>query len=100
MRLDQRLVDLGLAASRARAKALIDAGAVTVDGVIARKASQSVTESTQITAASDPNPWVSRAALKLAHALDVFGLTNLELGISFSVYGVVAMLAYFVGGPL
>jgi MFS family permease len=32
--------------------------------------------------------------------LDVFQLTNLELGIAFSVYGVVAMLAYFPGGPL
>ena len=32
--------------------------------------------------------------------LDVFHLSNLELGIAFSVYGVVAMLAYFPGGPL
>lgn len=32
--------------------------------------------------------------------LDVFQLTNLELGIAYSVYGVVAMLAYFPGGPL
>ncbi|GAG23162.1 unnamed protein product, partial [marine sediment metagenome] len=32
--------------------------------------------------------------------LDVFHLTNFELGIAFSVYGVVAMLAYFPGGPL
>ena len=32
--------------------------------------------------------------------LDVFHLTNLQLGIAFSVYGVVAMLAYFPGGPL
>ena len=32
--------------------------------------------------------------------LDVFGLTNLELGVAFSVYGLVAMIAYFVGGPL
>lgn len=32
--------------------------------------------------------------------LDVFGLTNLQLGIAFSVYGTVAMLAYFFGGPL
>lgn len=32
--------------------------------------------------------------------LDVFGLTNLEFGIAFSVYGVVAMISYFVGGPL
>ena len=32
--------------------------------------------------------------------LDVFRLTNLELGIAFSIYGFVAMLAYFPGGPL
>ena len=32
--------------------------------------------------------------------LDVFDLTNLQLGIVFSVYGVVAMLAYLPGGPL
>lgn len=32
--------------------------------------------------------------------LDVFGLTNLQLGTAFSAYGVVAMVAYFVGGPL
>ena len=32
--------------------------------------------------------------------LDVFGLTNLELGTAFSAYGVVAMAAYFFGGPL
>jgi len=32
--------------------------------------------------------------------LDVFGITNLELGTAFSVYGVVAMLAYFPGGAL
>ncbi len=32
--------------------------------------------------------------------LDVFDLTNLELGLAFSVYGVLAMLAYFPGGPL
>ena len=32
--------------------------------------------------------------------LDVFKLTNLELGSAFSVYGVVAMLSYFLGGPI
>jgi len=32
--------------------------------------------------------------------LDVFDLTNLELGIAFSVYGVVAMVAYLPSGPL
>jgi nitrate/nitrite transporter NarK len=32
--------------------------------------------------------------------LDVFGITNLQLGTAFSLYGVVAMFAYFPGGPL
>ena len=32
--------------------------------------------------------------------LDVFGITNLELGTAFSLYGIVAMVAYFAGGPL
>jgi len=32
--------------------------------------------------------------------LDVFGITNLQLGTAFSLYGVVAMVAYFAGGPL
>ena len=32
--------------------------------------------------------------------LEVFGLTNLELGTAYGVYGLVAMAAYFCGGPL
>lgn len=32
--------------------------------------------------------------------LEVFGITNLELGSAFSLYGVVAMVSYFAGGPL
>lgn len=32
--------------------------------------------------------------------LAVFGLSNLQLGTAFSVYGAVAMAAYFLGGPL
>lgn len=32
--------------------------------------------------------------------LDIFGVTNLELGMAFAVYGIVAMFAYFFGGPL
>ena len=32
--------------------------------------------------------------------LDVFNLTNFELGSSFSAYGIVAMVSYFFGGPL
>ena len=32
--------------------------------------------------------------------LDVLGFTNTELGVAMGIYGVVAMLAYFPGGPL
>lgn len=32
--------------------------------------------------------------------LDVFNLTNLELGTCFSVYGIVALVSYLFGGPL
>ncbi len=32
--------------------------------------------------------------------LEVFGLSNFELGKAFSLYGIVAMVSYFVGGPL
>jgi len=32
--------------------------------------------------------------------LDVLDINNFQLGIAFSVYGIVAMFAYFAGGPL
>jgi sugar phosphate permease len=32
--------------------------------------------------------------------LEVFGLTNLELGTAFAFYGIVAMVAYLPGGPI
>ena len=32
--------------------------------------------------------------------LEVFGLTNVELGSAFAAYGIVAMVAYVLGGPL
>ena len=32
--------------------------------------------------------------------LDVFGITNLQLGSAFSLYGILAMAAYLPGGPL
>ncbi|MBK0401271.1 TlyA family RNA methyltransferase [Limibaculum sp. M0105] len=73
-RLDQHIVDLGLASSRARAQALIAAGAVTIDGRPAAKPAQKVPAGAQVEVAGDPLPWVSRAALKLLHALDHFGL--------------------------
>lgn len=75
MRLDQRLVELGLAPSRTRARALIEAGAVTVDGAVAAKPAQAVGPDTRIDVAGEPLPWVGRGALKLLHALEAFGLT-------------------------
>ncbi|MCI4660553.1 MAG: TlyA family RNA methyltransferase [Neomegalonema sp.] len=74
-RLDQALVDAGLASSRARAQALIKADVVRVDEAPARKASQMVTANAALRVIADPCPWVSRAALKLAHALDHFELS-------------------------
>ena len=32
--------------------------------------------------------------------LEVFGLDNLQLGLCFSVYGIVALMSYLFGGPL
>jgi MFS family permease len=32
--------------------------------------------------------------------LEVFGMTNFQLGSAFSVYGIVAMVSYFLGGPI
>lgn len=71
-RLDQRMVDQGLAPSRARAQAMIRAGAVLIAGVPATRAASTAEGS--ITVDADPCPWVSRAALKLDHALDHFAL--------------------------
>ena len=48
-RLDQLLVTLGFAESRARAKAAIEADGVTVNGEPARQPSQSVAEDAEIT---------------------------------------------------
>ena len=86
MRLDQLLVARGLAESRARASAAIEAGGVTVDGAPARAASQSVDEGAILTFA-DAHHWVGRGALKLDHALtlwpvEVEGRVVLDIGAS------------------
>lgn len=85
-RLDQVLVERGLATSRARAQASIAAGLVMVDGIVARKASQAVRQDQQVEA-GEPFETVSRAGLKLKAALDATnlnprGLTCLDLGAS------------------
>jgi 23S rRNA (cytidine1920-2'-O)/16S rRNA (cytidine1409-2'-O)-methyltransferase len=68
VRLDLLLVERGLAETRAKARAAIEAGHVTVDGRLALKPSQQVDPNAQITA-GPAHPWVGRGALKLEHAL-------------------------------
>lgn len=72
-RLDVEMVARGLAQSRHRAQQLIDAGAVTVDGRPAAKASQPVHPASTI-AVADAIPYVGRGGLKLAAALAAFGI--------------------------
>ena len=87
MRLDKEMVARGLVQSRGRAHALIADGAVMVGGAIARKPATDVSASDQIEIVGEDHPWVSRAALKLVHGLDTFGIdvtgaTALDLGAS------------------
>lgn len=72
-RLDVEMVRRGLSPSRAQARASIEAGLVRVDGVVAKKPSDMVGETARIEAEA-PHPWVSRGGVKLAHALDGFGV--------------------------
>ncbi|MBN8819497.1 MAG: TlyA family RNA methyltransferase [Sphingomonas sp.] len=86
-RLDQLLVDRGLAESRTRAQALIMAGNVLVGDKPVDKAGQTVAEDAPITLKGRDHPWVSRGGLKLAHALahfalDVTGLVAMDVGSS------------------
>lgn len=74
MRLDQLLVARGLAASRQRARELIEAGDVLVDGIPATKPAVQVRPDREIKLRSEDHPWVSRGALKLLPALDAFGV--------------------------
>ena len=73
-RLDQRLVELGLAESRSRAQGLILAGLVRVDGRPASKAGQAVGPEAAVEVKGAEHPFVSRGGVKLAGALDHFGL--------------------------
>lgn len=85
-RADLLLVERGLFESRARAQAAIAAGLVSADGVVLRRASDTVPVSARIEAQA-PHPYVSRGGVKLAAALDAFGfdptgLACLDVGAS------------------
>ena len=72
-RADIVLVERGFFPSRARAQAAIAAGLVSVGGVALTKASEALADDAPI-AAEAPHPYVSRGGVKLAAALDAFGL--------------------------
>lgn len=73
-RLDQLLVDRGLAESRARAQALVLAGLVYSGERRLDKPGVPVSEDVPVEVRGQPHPWVSRGGLKLAHGLDHFGI--------------------------
>ena len=74
IRLDALVIERGLAASRERARALILAGQVSVDGQVVSKAGAPVAADARVEVATPDHPYVGRGGIKLAHALDAFGI--------------------------
>jgi 23S rRNA (cytidine1920-2'-O)/16S rRNA (cytidine1409-2'-O)-methyltransferase len=72
-RLDQALVERALCDSRERAKRLILAGQIRVNGHPAKKASDNIKPADEITVDA-PEKFVSRGGHKLEHALEHFQL--------------------------
>lgn len=72
-RLDKVLVELGLVETRAKARGLIMAGEVMVDGVRVDKAGTAVSPAADIQL-KNPMPYVGRGGYKLAGALAEFGI--------------------------
>jgi 23S rRNA (cytidine1920-2'-O)/16S rRNA (cytidine1409-2'-O)-methyltransferase len=74
VRLDQLVAERGLAPSRERARALILAAQVRVEGRVISKAGTQVEADVEIALLGQEHEWVGRGGLKLAHALDTFGI--------------------------
>ena len=80
-------MERGLVPSRERARALILAGQVRVNGQPVTKAGAPVPADAVVTVEGPDHPYVGRGGLKLAHALDTFGVavegrTALDIGAS------------------
>jgi 23S rRNA (cytidine1920-2'-O)/16S rRNA (cytidine1409-2'-O)-methyltransferase len=73
-RADQLLVERGLAESRARAQALILAGSVFEGERRIAKAGDQLAADAALRVKGRDHPWVSRGGIKIAHALDHFGI--------------------------
>jgi len=87
IRLDLLLVEKGLAESREKAKAMIMAGEIEVNGIRAEKPGHDVPISADISIKAGSLPYVSRGGFKMAAALDHFsinvsGLTIIDIGAS------------------
>ncbi len=72
VRLDVEMVARGLCPSREKARALILAGEVRVNGVRAEKAGQEIPSDAEVVVVEDAIPFVSRGGLKLDKAIKVF----------------------------
>ncbi|WP_370188791.1 TlyA family RNA methyltransferase [Qipengyuania sp.] len=86
-RLDQMLVDRGLVESRTRAQALVMAGLVFSGETKLAKPGQQLAEDAPLDVRGRDHPWVSRGGIKLAHAIEHFGLdptgvTAMDIGSS------------------
>ncbi len=87
IRIDQLLVERGLADSRTRAQALVMAGHVMLADKRADKPGAQVPADAEVTVKGQDHPWVSRGGVKLAHALaefaiDVAGAVAIDVGSS------------------
>ena len=72
-RIDQLLVERGLAESRTRAHALVMAGLVFAGTRKVAKPGEQVAADAAVEVRGRDHPWVSRGGIKLAHGLDHFG---------------------------
>lgn len=87
LRVDQLLVDRGLAESRTRGQALVLAGLVFSGETKIAKPGQQIASDAALDVRGRDHPWVSRGGIKLAHAIVHFGLdpagaTAMDIGSS------------------
>ena len=73
-RLDVALVERGLVETRSKAQSLIMARRVLVNGEYVDKPGTSVKSEDDLRVAELEHPWVGRGGMKLAHALEQFGI--------------------------
>ncbi|MBD2841392.1 TlyA family RNA methyltransferase [Erythrobacter rubeus] len=73
-RVDHLLIERELAESRTRAQALIMAGTVFSGESKIEKPGQQIAEDAPLEVRGRDHPWVSRGGIKLAHAIEHFGL--------------------------